>query len=153
LALTLKQKLVSEGGEFEPIYTVENGCVVGTATAVGGIDQHPFVALITGELDCETGIFTGSIDGYYDLFGGLGGQFFFSGPVSAAYADPPQLTNGMWKVSEKQSTAPNPPGGSGGWFANWQSAEGPGATLPECEALMNGGGTTDPGTDPGDAGI
>jgi hypothetical protein len=153
LAFTLKQKLVAEGGEFDPIYTVEDGCVVGTATAFG-IDTHPFVALIKGELDCDTGVFTGTIDGYYDLFAaGELARFYFAGPVSAAYADPPQLTNGMWKVSEKQSTAANPPGGSGGWFANWKSAEGPGATLPECEALMNGGGTMNPGTDDPDAGI
>jgi hypothetical protein len=149
LALTLEEK-AETGGEF-PTYEVKNGCVVGTATAFG-FDSHPFVAAMTGELDCKTGKFSGVLDGKYYLFNsGKLSEWFFMGPLTADFTpEGAELDNGEWDMREKQAKPNEDPGagGEGTWGAAWKSAEGP-ALPPECLELINGGGS-DAGV--GDAG-
>ena len=139
LALTLEER--SElGGEF-PVYEVKNGCLVGTASSGEG-QNHPFVGTITGSLSCETGKFEGHVDGYYKLFGEALGDtsiWKFAGSMDATFdLATTSLKDGMWDLREKQSTAPDGPGGKAMWQAAWKSEEGP-ALPPECLALLDGG--------------
>lgn len=157
LALTLEAKEDLSGGEF-PQLEVKNGCVVGTATAIGGLDSHPFVATLTGELDCQTGDFSGTMDGVYSLFdSGELSQWYFTGdfgkdapkvPLTGHfYSETEKIDDGTWDLREKQTKPEELPGagGEGVWEAKWESDKGP--PLPQaCQDFINGGGNT------GDAG-
>ncbi len=140
LALTLEAK-AETGGEF-PTYEVKNGCIVGTATAFG-FDSHPFVAAMTGELDCETGKFEGVLDGKYYLFDtGELSVWYFGGPLTANFVvEGAKLDEGVWDMREKQTKPEEDPGagGEGTWGAAWKSNEGP-ALPQECVELISGGG-------------
>jgi hypothetical protein len=137
LALTLEAKEDNSGGEFAT-FEVKNGCVTGTATAIGGIDSHPFVATLTGELNCETGDFTGNMDGVYSLFDtGTLSQWYFTGdfgkdgpktPLTGHfYSDKEAIEDGTWDLREKQTKVDELPGagGEGVWNAKWTSEESP----------------------------
>ncbi len=148
LALTLEEQ--SElGGEF-PVYSVKNGCLVGTASSGEG-QNHPFIGTITGSLSCETGKFEGHVDGYYKLFGEALGDtsiWYFAGSMDATFdLGATSLKDGTWDLREKQSTAPDGPGGKAEWQATWQSAEGP-ALPPECQELLDGRGDAGVGESP-----
>ncbi len=137
LALTLEEEAMV-GGEF-PTYEVKNGCLVGTASSGEG-QNHPFIGIITGSLSCETGAFEGHVDGYYELFGDTLGNLSvwkFAGSMNGKFdVATTSIEMGMWDLREKQSTAPDGPGGKAMWNAAWKSAEGP-ALPPECQALLN----------------
>jgi len=115
-------------------YVVRDGCLIGTAEASG--TEHPIFGTITGELDCETGVFQGVLRGYYYLFGVPQITYEFEGPVSASYKPEQQrLADGKWEVKENQ-TGTNSPGGSGTWDVSWagEVTDAP-ALPPECERL------------------
>jgi hypothetical protein len=153
LAMTLEKHVEGEGGEFVT-YTVSDGCMIGTAEAAG--TDNPFVAVISGSLDCNTGTFTGTIRGYYDLFAISQLPFHFEGPISAHYmpTDPnPTLGDGMWMVSETQAASEkSPPGGSGTWSVTYTSDQ-EGMLASQCAELLaadggmagDAGGTSDAG--------
>lgn len=152
LAITLDEKVV-EAGEFT-YREVENGCVTGTATSAG-FDSHPFVASISGKLDCATGEFDGVMDGYYHLFDlGELSVWEFSGPMLGTFnPDTASIDQGTWDLREKQAKPNEDPGagGEGTWNAAWQSDESP-PLPPECEALLNGQVGADAGVSMGDGG-
>jgi hypothetical protein len=135
LGMTLRDGFTSSGGGESPIYTVKDGCLIGTAEAAG--TEHPIFGTITGELDCKTGAFVGTLRGYYYLFGVPQITYKFEGPVSATYKSEQQrLADGVWNVKEHQNT-PNAPGGSGSWSVNWSGSVGEAPPLPpECEELL-----------------
>jgi hypothetical protein len=150
LALTLEEQLIGEDSEF-PTYTVKNGCIVGTANS-GGDQNHPFIGTITGDLHCDTGKFEGHLDGYYELFGLKDiSEWFFAGSMDATFnIGTTSLEMGTWDLREKQSTAPDGPGGKAMWQATWQSETGP--ELPEeCLKLLQM--NADAGTPVADGGI
>jgi hypothetical protein len=110
----------SSGGGESPIYTVKDGCLIGTAEAAG--TEHPIFGTITGELDCKTGAFVGTLRGYYYLFGVPQITYKFEGPVSAIYKSEQQpLADDVWDVKEHR----NAPGGSGSWSVNWTGGVAP----------------------------
>jgi hypothetical protein len=156
LAMTLVAKTDGEPGEcgeFGCTFEVKNGCITGTATAFG-VDTHPFVSTMSGELNCKTGEFKGNMDGVYSLFGleGIGippSNWFFKGdfgkgaPPTALtayyYADEEKIDDGKWDLREKQSPPESTPGagGEGTWEATWKSEESP--ALPKaCQDFING---------------
>jgi len=145
LALTLVEMADNGGGEF-PTYEVKNGCVYGTASAFGA-DSHPFVGTLTGTLDCETGAFSGIMDGKYDFFGAGVKTYFFSGPMVASFDETSlKLDQGGWRMKEKQAKPTDNPwaGGEGNWDAVWKSADSP--DLPkECQDFIDMGGASDGG--------
>lgn len=133
--------LVKQGASA--LYRLERGCFVGTAAAFG-LDKHPFIALVEGTLDCETGVLTAEMTGYYDLFAsGDLSRFFFEGPFTGVYEADTDSLAGEFKVSEQSSTSQNPPGGSGTWSASYQGAQAP-AQPSACEALRNAPPTPSP---------
>jgi hypothetical protein len=93
----------SQNGEF---LEVKGGTLNGAALLA-----IFFTASLSGELDCQTGVFDGSVtDGTYGLppppppllpgppFG------FFEGPTSATYSSAgPALTNGRWAFTVKNA--------------------------------------------------
>ena len=126
--------LVKQGAS--ELYALERGCFVGTATAFGEIDKHPFVALLEGTLDCEAGLLTAQMSGYYDLFGfGEQTRYSFQGPLTGVSQADTHGLAGDFQVYEEQPT-PNPPGGSGTWSASHHGATAP-ALPAECEELRN----------------
>lgn len=142
-------------GEFSS-FTVGGGCMQGIATAVA-ITQSPFVAKLTGDLDCRTGEFTGVLEGYYTLIGIPGADFTFSGPLTAQFdLTEATLDDGAWSVEEPPALDGSPAGGGEGvWDAKWSAAKAPmrendpcanigagGAQMPPAEATD--GGTTAP---------
>lgn len=141
LAITLEEQ--SEGGGEFMTYTVSNGCATGMAESSG--TENPFVARVTGSLDCETGEFKGNMEGQYDLLS-LGSPWYFTGDTGAGadpvpfYAkfdpDAEKLTEGTFDLREKQAKLDEDPGagGEGTWEVTWQAFESP--PLPEaCKAL------------------
>lgn len=137
LALTLEKQVDDEGGEFE-IYSVKNGCLVGTASSGEG-QNHPFIGTITGSLRCDTGEFEGHVDGYYELFGlGELSKWFFAGSMTGQFdSSTSSLEMGTWDLREKQSMAVDGPGGTATWQASFEAETGP-ELPPECLALIAG---------------
>lgn len=136
LGMTLREGFTADdGGSGPPVYTVKDGCLIGTAEAVG--TEHPIFGTITGQLDCETGAFEGTLKGYYYLFGVPQITYKFEGPVRAAYkAEQQRLADGTWDVKEHQNSA-NAPGGSGTWDVAWAGRVEDAPPLPpECEELL-----------------
>ncbi len=136
LALTIEEQVGDTEGEFVE-YKVGDGCIVGTARAVGGLfGDHPFVAVVQGTLDCSTRVFEGRLRGYYKLFGS-DWNWEFEGPLTSLYLteDPPKLADGQWSVKELQSMAANAPGGEGTWEVGFAS-ETSGELADECATLL-----------------
>ena len=155
LGLTLEAKEMAIGEEFST-YAVQDGCVIGNADAFGL--SNPFVGVLTGELDCDTGRFEGSLKGYYNLLT-TGITYPFEGPVSAQYMNE-ELRDGMWDVKEHMMSD-NAPGGSGSWSVKWVGGVEDAPPLPEeCLQIIDGTPTEmggDTGVAPpaagGDAGV
>jgi hypothetical protein len=145
LSFTLEAK--QEGGGEFPTFAVKNGCMIGSANAYG--TTNPFVGLISGELDCRTGKFSGTITGRYDLLN-FGLKFDFTGPVESQFEVPQfRLKDGTWNVKEPPALDGTPAGGGGGaWSAIWESAMAPSGEDPcSSSALAPDGGTsTDAGS-------
>jgi hypothetical protein len=109
--------------------TIRDGCVLGTADAIG--TKNPFVARLSGQLNCDTGAFTGELRGYYKLLQ-TNVHYYFTGPASADYdASKAKPTfDGTWQVVEVQAAGEAmPPGGSGTWQASYAGDTAP--ALPE----------------------
>jgi hypothetical protein len=151
LSFTLDAKQQG-GGEFSS-FTVKNGCMVGSANAYG--TNNPFVALITGDLDCKTGKFSGTLTGRYDLLG-LGLKFEFTGPLDSQFEAPQsRLKDGVWNVKEPPALDGTAAGGGGGtWSAIWESDAPPSGADPcSSSALASDAGTaSEAGTASVDAG-
>ncbi len=151
LAFTLSEEYGGTG-EFQT-YKVGGGCLQGLATAVV-ITQSPFVARLTGDLNCKTGEFTGKLEGYYTLIGIPGADYSFSGPVSGSFNLDTAKGDGDWMVSEPNALDGTPQGGGEGvWNATWQQADTPMlAAYDPCwdvgpgGAHMPGAGAPDAGT-------
>ena len=145
LSFTLEAK--QEGGGEFPTFSVKNGCMIGSANAYG--TDNPIVALISGELDCRTGKFSGTITGRYDLLG-FGLKFNFTGPAEAQFENPQlRLKDGTWNVKEPPALDGTPAGGGGGtWSAIWEKAMAPSGQDPCAEAMLgtDGGVSTDAGS-------
>lgn len=147
-------------GEFQT-YTVKNGCMIGNANAYG--TNNPFVGRISGELNCRTGIFDGTIVGRYDLLG-LNLKFDFAGTANQGQFELPQarIKDGVWNVKEPAALLSDSQGGGGGtWSATWESDNPPAgedpcasADLPDAGPVVSDAGTAprDAGTPPSDAG-
>jgi hypothetical protein len=138
LSFTLQEKKEG-GGEFYSS-SVENGCMVGSASALG--TDSPFVARINGSVNCKTGEFTGSITGTYDLVGAPL-PFDFTGPLSANFELPQaRLNNGVWNVKEPASLSGEASGGGGGtWSAIWDKPAAPAGEDPcaKLDSKVDGG--------------
>lgn len=151
LSFTLEAKQQG-GGEFTS-FTVKNGCMIGSANAYG--TNNPFVGLITGELDCKTGKFSGMITGRYDLLG-FGLKFEFTGPVDSQFENPQmRLKDGVWNVKEPPALDGTAAGGGGGtWSAIWESDMAPTGVDPCSSSSLapDGGTSSDAGTAKADAG-
>ncbi|MDB4985415.1 MAG: hypothetical protein JWN04_593 [Myxococcaceae bacterium] len=149
LAFTLNENETGPAGEFHS-FTVGNGCMTGNANAFGVVD-NPFVARITGTLDCGTGYFTGQLDGQYQLLGIFPVPSLFSGPLTAQFYLPQNLKDGAWMVSEPASlSGPAMGGGMGSWNADWSADDAPVTATDPCAAvsmLIDGGVWTDPNGD------
>lgn len=117
LAFTLNKKEQAAGQEFN-IYTISDGYVKGTADGL-----FPFEGALTGELDCATKTFTGTLKGGYcvTLCAGVN-EAAFEGPVVGYYdSEGFQFTGGTWDLTETDgnSGAFGAYGGMGEWNAVW----------------------------------
>ena len=147
LSFTLEKSSTGTGGEFET-YTVKNGCMLGSAKAAG--TDNPFVARLTGNLDCQTGIFDGTITGNYDFIQS-GVKFQFTGPLSAQYQNPQKrLKDGIWNVKEPPALDGTAAGGGGGmWDAIWEAESAPPGADPCAALVLPDAGTTVGASDAG----
>lgn len=131
LALTLEEE-VAGSGEFLS-FRVSGGCLQGLARS--GVTDNPFVARLTGELDCRTGQFNGTMDGVYTLFNVSGLEYKFKGPITAQFADD-SLSEGAWSASEPPALDGNPAGGgTGTWGATWNAEEAPDTDSDPCARI------------------
>lgn len=144
LSFTLEETSTGPAGEFST-FTVGNGCMTGIAKAVG--TDNPFVAKITGDLDCATGHFVGILDGYYTLLNVPGANFKFSGPITAQFdVEQLLLRDGAWSVMEPPALNGDPAGGGDGtWSAAYKAAkptgDNPCRDVPAGDAgVADGGG-------------
>ncbi len=149
LSFTLLEKV--EGGGDWGTYTVKDGCMIGSAAVES--TNSPFVGRIQGELDCETGKFSGTISGRYDLEGLNLLKYDFSGTATAQFQLPVHLVDGLWNVQEPEALLGTPSGGGGGtWSADWVSDTPPAGEDPCSSAdIWSDGGTDAGGTDAGRA--
>ena len=142
------------GDEFAT-YGVHDGCMVGSANVKG--TDSPFVGRIDGTLNCQTGAFSGTITGRYDLVGLGLLTYDFTGPTTGQFQLPQaQITGGLWNVKEPDALLGGAAGGGGGeWSAIWKSDAPPAGKDPCSSAnLPDAGtnpGTADAGTNPGTA--
>jgi hypothetical protein len=138
LAFSLTEQLEGSG-EFKT-FTVGGGCMQGLATAVV-VTQSPFVAKLTGDLNCETGEFSGMLEGYYTLIGIPYADFSFSGPLTAQFNfDDSSLEDGMWSVREPPAANGDPAGGGEGtWNAQWTADMAPMLAKDPCAEIGPGG--------------
>ena len=158
LQLTLEEH-VEGAGEFHSI-SVSDGCMSGSAIVFGLLD-NPFVARVSGSLDCATGYFDGWLDGQYTMFNISPTPTLFSGPFTAQFQLPQTLTDGIWDVSEGTSalTGGSSGGGKGSWTVDWTADHAPDASADPCAAIAPGdGGPRDGGVRrdssiQGDAGV
>jgi hypothetical protein len=136
LALTLTEN--REGtGEFAS-FTVGGGCMVGLARS--GDTDNPFVARLTGELDCKTGDFNGVMKGVYTLLNFPGLDYDFEGPITAHFIDQ-ELADGEWSADEPPALNGQPAGGgAGSWGATWQADQTPDLASDPCARLDADGG-------------
>jgi len=147
LDLTLEENFMGNGGEFTT-FTVGNGCMTGVAMAVG--TNNPFVARLTGDLNCSTGEFIGTLEGKYTLLDLQGLEFTFKGPLIAQFdVDTSSLKDGEWTVSEPPALTGDPAGGGEGtWNATWDSDMAPARDVDPCADIVStgsdGGTTTAP---------
>ena len=149
-------------GEFMT-YTVGDGCMTGNAQAYG--TDNPFVARISGSLDCSTGMFKGKLRGHYKLLNFDELPFEFEGPLNSMFALPSSLKDGVWSVMEPPAADGEPAGGGmGTWSADWKSNDVPVSDVDPCADIpyedgglppVKGGGTPTTGTNTGssDAGV
>ncbi len=141
LALTLEESS-SGAGEFVT-YSVEGGCMSGLAEAGG--TQTPFVARLTGDLDCSTGKFNGQLNGYYTFVGVPGFDFQFTGPFIGQFSPATTALDGTWMIMEPPALDGEPAGGGQGtWHATLQSASAPDGGEDPCKDI--------PAADAADAG-
>lgn len=150
LAFTLEENAVGPAGEFST-FTVGNGCMTGVAKAVG--TDNPFVAKLTGDLDCETGKLVGQLEGYYTLLNFPGANFKFSGPFTGQFdREQSRLRDGMWSVMEPPALNGDPAGGGdGSWSAIYEAAEPPAGADDPCKDIVPSS-AADAGAAGGDAG-
>jgi hypothetical protein len=139
LAFTLTEEASGPAGEFAT-FTVGGGCMQGLATAVL-ITQSPFVAKLTGNLDCATGEFEGELEGYYTLIGIPGADFTFRGPLTAKFdLQQVSLDEGAWTVNEPASLSGEPQGGGNGtWDAKFTADRAPERGVDPCSTIISGG--------------
>lgn len=134
LAFTLDEDDTGPAGEFHT-YTVGGGCMVGSAQVFGVLD-NPFVARISGSLDCGTGHFEGRLDGQYTLLNLDGVTYQFSGPLTAQFDLPSSLKDGVWMVAEPEAALGGAAGGGmGTWNADWASDYGPDGGADPCSVI------------------
>jgi hypothetical protein len=134
LDMTLEENVMGNGGEFTT-FTVGNGCMTGVAMAVG--TNNPFVARLTGDLDCSTGQFIGTLEGKYTLLDLMGLEFKFKGPLTAQFdVDSSSLEDGEWTVDEPPALTGDPAGGGvGTWNASFESDTAPKRDVDPCASL------------------
>jgi hypothetical protein len=105
MSITLVGKVMegSGGGEFpEPVLSIAPGAkLAGNDATFGG----SFSADVSGELDCPTKTFTGTLaNGTYE-YPGDAGSLMMSGSLSATYdgtMTPPALTMGVMELGSPQ---------------------------------------------------
>jgi hypothetical protein len=147
LSLTLFENDTGAAGEFFS-YTVNGGCMQGMAKSMG--TDNPFVARLTGDLDCNTGAFVGVVEGNYTLLNLPGLEYQFKGPITAQFviADA-KLSDGQWSIAEPPALDGQPAGGgSGTWSATFASETAPDAGSDPCQGIVSTG-PLDAGTDAG----
>ncbi|MDB4973431.1 MAG: hypothetical protein JWN48_1772 [Myxococcaceae bacterium] len=142
LAFTLEEEESGPAGEFHT-FTVGGGCMVGSANVFNVID-NPFVARITGSLDCSTGYFEGQLDGQYTLLNLSPVPSLFKGPLTAQFVLPQTLADGEWQVAEPNAAlGGSMGGGQGTWGAEWSAESAPMMDSDPCAVIMDsadGGG-------------
>jgi hypothetical protein len=140
LSLSIEETSSELIGEFST-YTVGDGCIEGIARSNG--TDNPFAARITGDLDCNTGKFTGIMEGLYTLLGFDGLDFTFKGEITAQFAPArSELGDGVWTVFEPLALDGNPAGGgSGSWNAVWTAERAPdaGVAVDPCAKVVSTG--------------
>ncbi|HEX7476386.1 MAG TPA: hypothetical protein VF331_01130, partial [Polyangiales bacterium] len=105
------------------IFAITGGKIRGTANGL-----FPFDIDLTGNLDCSTGKFTGTMNGHYTV---VGINYPFLGTITADYNKiTHQFINGTWTLHEPLADGGLPPivvpgitmapGGSGSWNADWK---------------------------------
>lgn len=150
LAFTLEENAIGPAGEFST-FTVGNGCMTGVAKAVG--TDNPFVAKLTGDLDCETGELVGELEGYYTLLNFPGANFKFRGPFKGKFdREQSRLRDGTWSVMEPPALNGDPAGGGDGtWSAIYEAAKAPAGADDPCRDIVTSG-ASDGGAAGADAG-
>jgi len=138
LSLTLLENATGPAGEFFS-YTVNGGCMQGMAKSMG--TDNPFVARLTGDLDCNTGAFVGVVEGHYTLLNLPGLEYQFKGPITAQFTGAEaKLADGMWSIAEPAALDGQPAGsGSGTWSASYVSDDAPDAGVDPCQGIASTG--------------
>jgi hypothetical protein len=138
LSLTLLENSTGPAGEFFS-YTVNGGCMQGMAKSMG--TDNPFVARLTGDLDCSSGAFVGVVEGHYTLLNLPGLEYQFKGPITAQFTGAEaKLADGMWSIAEPAALDGQPAGsGSGTWSASYVSDEAPDAGVDPCQGIVSSG--------------
>jgi len=129
LAMTLTQ---DSGGEFA---SVGNGCLIGNAEGFG--TDNPFIAILTGSVDCSSGEFKGEIVGYYNLVNISVFKPTFHGPLTGKFDADAKLNDGKWTVTEDEAGLGGF-GGDGTWTVSWTSENGPNELPEACKKLLDG---------------
>ena len=118
---------------------VSASCV--NAQMVGTSSTRPWVARITGNVDCSSGAFLGKLKGVYNLLDNTDSDYVFDGSVGAQLrATPDRLEGGSWSAAEPMDPGSFTGGsGSGSWRANWMAEAAPSADDPCAELLRLAG--------------
>jgi hypothetical protein len=107
-----------QGGGEIPTFTISDGYVRGTADGI-----FPFEGALTGTLDCQTKIFSGTLTGGYCVGPCLAlNEAMFSGPVQGTYDGTTfSFGAGTWSLMEEggEAALAFEFGGSGEWDAKW----------------------------------
>jgi hypothetical protein len=139
LSLTLQENSTGPVGEFSS-FTVNGGCIQGVARS--GSTNNPFVAKLSGDLDCNTGAFVGVMEGEYTLVNVEGFDFHMKGPITAQFEpSPPKLSDGKWTLEEPPALDGKPAGGgTGTWNATWVADAPPDAgSVDPCANIVSTG--------------
>lgn len=114
---------------------VSAGCMSGALMAQPS--NRPFVARLSGSLDCATGRLTGGLVGVYYVLNNTDLDYPFTGAISAQFESAESsLQSGTWNAVEPADPNNYSSGmGQGSWTATWMSDSAPIASVDPCAAV------------------